>query len=258
MVNNPQTDLKTTVLDIWNIFKSAVIGMLITGIIFGGTAAVISKKLIAPKYSAMSALYIVSASETVLNISDLQVGSSLTDDYIYLITSRPFITEMKQRLGLGSEYTYGQLKSMVSVRNPSDTHAIEITATTTDSKLAADMANALAEVSVTRLADIMESSHPKIIEYAASHGGKVSPNSTFNAIVSFALGAIAFFAVSYIRRVMDNTVKSVEDVENKLGLNVLGVVNIAADDRTKSRKKVRRRKKTAKRSKKTAEEQSHE
>ncbi len=234
-MNQNDKDFKTSLAGLLNVVKKSIVGMIITGLILGGTVGIVSKKFIAPEYSAKSALYIVSASDSILKIADLELGTSITSDYIYLITSRPFITEMKNRLGLGSEYTYAKLKSMITVENPKNTHTIEITTVSTDDKLAADMSNALAEISVTRIADIMESSHPKIIENAAARGYQVSPNATLNAIVSFILGAIAFFTFKYVSIASDNTVKSVEDVDTQLGLNVLGVVN--GPDSAKAKRK---------------------
>lgn len=228
-----EIEFKKSLAGLVYILKKCFLGMVICGVIVGGSVGVISKTFITPKYSAMSALYIVSASDSVLKLADLEVGSSLTSDYIYLITSRPFITEMKEQLGLGSEYTYKRLNEMITVTNPNDTHAIEITVVSEDEKLAADMCNALAEVSVTRLADIMESSHPKITEYAAVRGNMISPNSTLNAFVSFILGMLLYFIFVYIKNVSDDTVKSTEDIETLLELSVLGMVNVAPHKKSK-------------------------
>ena len=236
-MNQNEKDFKASLAGLLDVVKKSILGMIITGLILGGTVGVISKKFVDPKYSAKSALYVVSASDSILKIADLELGSSVTSDYIYLITSRPFITEMKNRLGLGSEYTYARLKSMITVTNPKNTHTIEITTISTNDKLAADISNALAEISVTRIADIMESSHPKIIENAAARGYQVSPNSTLNAIISFMLGAILFFIAKYISVASDNTVKSIDDVDTQLGLNILGVVNGSSDIKKASRNK---------------------
>lgn len=241
-MNEKRTDFKRSLAGLVYILKKSVIGMVIAGLILGGTVGIISKKLIAPEYSAKSAMYIASASDSVLKLADLEVGSSMTGDYTYLITSRPFITEMKSRLGLGSEYTYAQLKSMISVTNPSGTHVIEITAVCNDAKMAADMANALAEVSVAKIADIMESSNPKITEYSNAVGYQVGPNSTRNAIISFILGMILCFAVSYLRNISDDTVKSIDDIDSILELNVLGMVNTAPNPKTQSKNSHRKKK----------------
>ncbi len=243
---NDKKDFKRSLAGVVFILQKSLIGMIIAGLILGGVVGIISKKLITPTYSAKSAMYIASASDSVLQLADLQIGSSMASDYIYLITSRPFITEMKGRLGLGPEYTYAQLKSMINVVNPNGTHVIEITAVCNDAKMAADMANALAEVSVSKIADIMESSNPKITEYSNTVGYKVGPNSTRNAIISFMLGMILFFVFSYLSSVSDDTVKSIEDIDSILELNVLGMVNTAPSE--KSQKKSSHRKKKSNKS----------
>ena len=66
------------------IIACAVVGMLVAGLVtyFG----------IAPKYKATSTLYVVSASNnSVVNLSDLQIGTSLTSDYKTLILTRPMM-----------------------------------------------------------------------------------------------------------------------------------------------------------------------
>ncbi len=237
MAQKTEIDFRMSLIGFLDVLKRSVVGMIITGIIIGGSVGIYSKKCITPKYSAMSSMYIVSASESIINVSDLQIGTSIAGDYVYLIKSRPFITEMKKRLELGDEYTYSKLKSMIAVTNPKDTHAIEIRVTATDATLAADMANALAEVSATRISDIMEISHPKIVEYSLSRGTKVSPNSTNNALISFVLAAFAYFAIALIIHLSDNTVKTLEDVDVKLELNVLGMINSPNAEKSKYKKK---------------------
>ncbi len=240
-MNEKKTDFKRSLAGMLFILQKSLIGMIIAGLILGGAVGIISKKLIAPTYSAKSAMYIASASDSVLKLADLEVGSSMTGDYIYLITSRPFITEMKTRLGL-SDYTYAQLKSMISVVNPSGTHVIEISAVCDDAKMAADMANALAEVSVSKIADIMESSNPKITEYSQTVGYQVGPNSTRNAVLSFLLGMILYFVIAYLSNVSDDTVKSIEDIDSILELNVLGMVNTAPNEKGQKKNSHRKKK----------------
>ena len=80
--------------------------------------------------------------------------------------------------------------------------------------------------------------HPKITEYAAVRGNMISPNSTLNAIISFILGMLLFFIFSYMRSVSDDTIRSIEDIDSLLELNVLGMVNVAPPKKTfKSTKK---------------------
>ena len=45
-------------------------------------AAVAVVFFVTPKYQASSTLYVISRKDSAINISDLQIGSELTDDYI--------------------------------------------------------------------------------------------------------------------------------------------------------------------------------
>ena len=77
----------------WQIILCLVVG---AGIAFG-----VTKFLITPKYEATSSIYIVSASNnSVVNLTDLQIGAQLTADYQELILSRPLLEDVIRNLEL--------------------------------------------------------------------------------------------------------------------------------------------------------------
>ena len=49
-------------------------------------AAVAVVFFVTPKYQASSTIYVISRKDSAINISDLQIGSALTDDYIQVST----------------------------------------------------------------------------------------------------------------------------------------------------------------------------
>ena len=68
----------------WQILLSLIAG---AALVFAGTYF-----LITPQYEASARIYIVSASnDSVVDLSDLQVGTSLTADYQELLLSRPLL-----------------------------------------------------------------------------------------------------------------------------------------------------------------------
>ena len=76
----------------WQIILCLVLG---AGIAFG-----VTKFLITPKYEATSSIYIVSASNnSVVNLTDLQIGAQLTADYQELILSRPLLEDVIEKSG---------------------------------------------------------------------------------------------------------------------------------------------------------------
>ena len=52
----------------------------------------------------------------------------------------------------------------------------------------------------------------------------IKPNPMLNVIIAFAFGLMASVGLAFLIEYLDNTVKKEEDVENLLGLPVLGIV----------------------------------
>lgn len=69
----------------------------------------------------------VSRNDSVLNFSDLQVGSELTSDYIKVFEMWEVHEKVISNLDL--DYTYTDMASMLSVTNTSDTRMLDITVT---------------------------------------------------------------------------------------------------------------------------------
>ena len=111
-------------------------------------AGLITYFLITPKYTATSKLYMVSASsDSIVNLSDLNLGTSLTDDYVELLKIRPIFEEIIKELDL--DYTYDELLSMTSIASLNKTRLLGITVESTDPVEARDIANALANCNLT-------------------------------------------------------------------------------------------------------------
>lgn len=78
-------------------------------------------------YKATATIYVVSRNDSVLNFSDLQVGSELTSDYIKVFEMWEVHEKVISNLDL--DYTYTDMASMLSVTNTSDTRMLDITVT---------------------------------------------------------------------------------------------------------------------------------
>ena len=179
-------------------------------------------KMIKPKYKASTEMYITST-DSVISISDLQLGTSLKTDYLMIIKSRPVLNKVISDLGLNLNYR--ELASLISVSNPTDTHIITTDVTTGDLSLSRDIANDLLVVSIDQIYQIIGTNQPSIIDYAAAEAVVDVSNSISR---SYAIGAAIGFiiAAAYIimRMLMDTTIKSEDDVEKYLQLPVLSAV----------------------------------
>ncbi len=175
-----------------------------------------------PRYSASAEMYITS-SDSVISLQDLQIGSALTSDYQSIITSRSVLNQVIDDLQLNTNYK--GLKSLVSVSNPSGTHIIHISVTTSDLTLSRDIANSLLTVSIERIYQIVGTGEPTVIDYSQAEAVEdVTPGMVKYVAIGGFVAVILVMAFYILRMLMDNTIKSDDDVQKYLQLPVLAAV----------------------------------
>ncbi|MDO5436501.1 MAG: Wzz/FepE/Etk N-terminal domain-containing protein [Clostridia bacterium] len=197
----------------WIIILAALIGAVIMG--------VYSFKFITPLYQATSKIYIV-GSDAAISISDLQLGSSMTQDYLQVFKNWQVHELVNQRMG--TDYPYSVLSGMVSVSNPSGTHILVITVTSSDPQEAMDLANTYANVGREFIASRMDMREPTMFEQARLPVAPVSPNKTKNIISGFLIGALLAAAVITILFLTDDKVQRAEDLTRQTGMPILGYI----------------------------------
>lgn len=185
-------------------------------------AGLISVYALTPMYTSTAKMYILTNSDSMVSLADLQMGSSLANDYEELIKSRPVVETVAENLNL--DITYRELLSMVSITNPDNTRIIRIQIDYPDPVAAKKIANEFVCVAQKQISQIMKIEEPTVVEEAVEAEGQSSPNNKRNILIGALLGlilAVGFLATRYI---LDDTVKNADDVEKLLGLNTLASV----------------------------------
>lgn len=199
----------------WQIILCLVLGAAVA---FG-----VTKFLITPMYQATSSIYIVSASNnSVVNLTDLQIGAQLTADYQELLVSRPLLEDVIKNLDL--DLTSGALASMISITNTADTRILKITVTSPDPQESADIANELVNQACIYLPEIMETEEPNLVEEAIPPTAKSSPSYSKNIVLGGLAGAVLCCGVLVLRYLMNDTFMTPDDVERYLGIQPLATI----------------------------------
>ena len=197
-----------------------LIAMIAAGALIAGFFTI---RFIPKRYTATSRMYMISASsDSVVDLSDLNIGASLSNDYVELMKSRPVLEDVIERLGL--DYTYEQLSSMISLNVVSNTRIVRIAVTSTDPREAMDIANQMAWTSKSRLPLVMDAPAPTIAEEAVLPKVKSSPSLSRNVMLGSLLLLAAALAVLTFTYLMDDTVKTAEDVEREFGVMPLSTI----------------------------------
>lgn len=209
---------------------------LILAVILGSmTAGVISYYLVTPKYEATAKVYMVSASsDSLINLSDLNLGTSLSADYEEMLRIRPVYEKILEELEL--DYTYEDFMKLIDISTVGNTRVLQIAVETKDPEESKNIANLLAENAENYLPDLMETSEPNVAEYAILPEEPSSPNIMMNTVIG-AIAALVLLCGSFtVKFVMDDTFKSADDIERIFGVMPLTVIPESDSRELKSRK----------------------
>lgn len=207
--------------------------LVLAGLVGAVIALTYSKMVLIPTYTASSRIFVMSKESTITSLTDLQIGAQLTADYTELIKSRTVMENTVNALGLGIPYQ--DLKARVSVSNPSDTRILDIRVVDTDPNLAKTIADTVAEQASEYIASIMEQAPPKIIEYGEVPLYQTSPNVKKNTMMGGMAGVVLAAGVVVLLELLNDCVKTEDDIMRTLGVPVLAVVPELEQKKGKSR-----------------------
>ena len=243
--DNVQNDeVEIDIGHILSILWEKILVIIATGIIVGLAGFLVSKFLITPKYESETKLYVLNrANDSATTLSDVQLSTQLTKDYQILVTSAPVMNQVIKELGLNMKAS--ELASTISVDTPSDTRVLQITVTSDDPKRAKDIADKVAQVSSKKICDIMKIEQVNVIEEGSMSEEPAVDTVQKWTLIGLALGIVLSCAVIIIRSMLDDTVKTTEDVEKYFDLSTLAVIPILEemDDGLGKNKKSRKTKK---------------
>ena len=143
---------------------------------------------------------------------------------------------------MGLDLSYEEMKKKVSVTTPTDTRILAITVEDTDPVMAMQLANSIREAAAVHIMNVMDIQAVNVSETANMPMKKASPSVMKNTFIGGVLGIFLMIAVILVRFLMDDTVKTPEDVEKYLQLSTLAVIplNEGEEDGKKKKKKVKR------------------
>ncbi len=202
--------------------------IVISVVLMAAVFLLIAMFLITPEYSSTSILYVLSRSTSITSYTDIQVGSNLTNDYAEVVAGRPVLEQVCVNLGLN--YTYSEIKKKVSVNNPSDTRMINITVTDPVPENAKIIADEIATVSSAYISQKMDQDPPEIIQYAYVNTNRSSPSYRRYTVIGAVLGLVLAVAVVWITYLANDTIMTPEDMESKIGMQVLGTLPLEEEE----------------------------
>lgn len=228
--------------ELFSVLLARAFLIISAGAFFALAGLFLSKFVIHPVYESTTKIYILNKEENqTVTYSDVQISTQLTQDYAELIKSRYVLEEVIQRLNM-IDTTYDDLSDVLRVDTPSDTRIVAITAKDEDPLMAMKIANCIREVASEHITNVMDIDAINVAETANVPTKKSSPSVARWTVIAGFLGAvlIAFFVV--LGYLLDDTIKSNDDVERYLGMSTLALIPLTTEEMDKKKAKKTNRK----------------
>lgn len=232
-----EVDLK----EIVGVLLSKLWFILFLGVILGLAMLIYSKYVVDPIYTSNTKVYVLSRQNSEANVTytDLQTGSQLTKDYVELVKSRTVLTQVLADLEL--DMSTDELANMVTVNTAEETRIITIMVDSTDVYLAQKIADDLRKVASEHIRQVMNLEAVNTVDEANIPTAPSSPNVGRNTILGFVLGIFLGIVIVIVIFLMDDSIRTPDDVERYLNVGVLASIPVLEDESKRKKKKKKRR-----------------
>ena len=212
--------------DFLDYYKKFVVLVVMVVLLFVLGIGLYDKIFKTPLYSTYTTLVLVKDETTdsvdTISQSDIILNQKLVSTYREIIKSRLVLDQVIHNLNLS--YTLEQMQKMIDVQSKEDTEILKITVTDSDEKMASKIANNLAEVFDHEITKIYKLNNVSIIDKAEVP--KYPSNNHFvrDLILAALIGFTGTSAIIFIIFYFDDTLRSVEEVENEIGTPVIAKI----------------------------------
>ena len=161
------------------------------------------------------------ASQTITQ-SDITLNKNLVDTYAEIVKSRRVLEQVIAELDL--EETYEELSNKISVSAVNNTEIIKITVADSNPIEAKNVANVTANFFSKEVVKLYNMNNVNVLDEANEANEPYNINISKQVIIYFFIGIIIALSILFIIFYFDRTIKSVEQVEQKIKLPILGGV----------------------------------
>ncbi len=163
-----------------------------------------------------------SSSTEFLTSSDVNAAKELVKTYSAILKSNTILASADEAMSM--DYTVKELKAMVSTRIQDETEIIQVFVVAKSPEESYRIATSVAGVAPEIMADIVEGSSMKIVEYPQPPTSIYKPSYKKFTLIGFGLGMLLTIIVLIIRYLSNDTINDESEVESRFSVPVLGVL----------------------------------
>ncbi len=227
MVNKTDEEVTIDLVQVVRILWKYVVLILIVAMIGAALLFFYARMFITPKYEANALFYVnnstFSLSSAVrISTGELNAAADLVDTYVAIMQSRANMEQVIEQSGVN--YTYEELRKMVSAKAVNSTGLFQVTVRSTNPEEARNLANVIATILPAKISDIVTNSSVVVVDYAVTPHERVSPSYTKYAAIGFLLGFVFCSAVVLIVSFFDDVIHDEEYLLQTYDVPVLATI----------------------------------
>lgn len=189
-------------------------------------AYIVTDKFMDPVYEAKTSLFIGKEKDSIggigVSLSDIQTSNKLIIDYRQIAKTRLVIDKVIDHLDLNMDLK--TFRDSLQVNSIKDSRLFTVSFQHTNPQLAADIANAVANELLLKATEIIEVKNISVIDTALVPTSHIKPSKMQNTAIAGVLGIMIAIFIIFALEFFNNTIKTEEDIEKKLGLTTIGLI----------------------------------
>ncbi len=218
-----------TLSDFFSFILSKLKQILILGIVGALLVFAYVKFGTTTTYSFSGSMIVTPFNENVENWtpnmgnSEVSIAKQLMPTYIEVLTSNDLSIKISKYLeNQGVNVSASRVRNIVKYSNTDDKFTIDFTCTNASESQAKAVADAVSEIAPSYVRDVVEYGNIKMYDSVSDKPQTHRSNPYVMAMVAFMAIAIAVVVVNLIITMLDNRVKTVEDITDNFEYPVLG------------------------------------
>lgn len=208
----------------WVILIFAIVGSLV--------AFSVSSFLMTPMYTSSAKVYVsgsTKAADAGVNINDITVSQRLVGTYVEILSGNSFLEDIAQaynseRSAGASAVSAAYIKSNLEMASANETEILEIKYSDTQPEIAQEVLEVLLDNAQKEITRVIDGCRLSVVDYADLPVSASSPNIRQNTFIGLFLGIVLGVAVIFLRELFDTRIKDDDDIKNRYGVAVLGII----------------------------------
>ena len=213
-----ELDLK----ELFEMFWNKKIKIILIVAIFAVIGVIYSIGFVVPEYTAFTKLVLAGQSSEAITTTDLTINSKLVGTYSELVTSNDVVRQVITNTGIN--ISEEALKSSIEVSSVEDTDVIKISVTNQNPTYATKLANETAKAFMEKVAEIYNINNVHVVDEAEEPQSPSNVNHLKDVIIFTFIGVVVAVAYVLIANMLDNTIKTREEVERLYKVPVIAEI----------------------------------